>query len=331
MSKTYTGIEIGESTIKMIQISDGVTMKVAIETTPDNLVRDGHILSFEALGETLKGMAKANQMKCRNAVVVLPLDSCYLRRTNMPYMTTEQLRLNLPYEFRDYIHGDREEYIYDYAVVGQESDDAGEICSLELLIAAIKDELIEKYARTMHMTGFRLKTAVPEACVFRNIIREYERNPGEHPEAYCIVDLGHSTVRVHLYKGSIYETTRVIEYGGSSLDSLIAEELEVDIHIASSYKLKNFNNIQESEVCKDLYGKMIVEIFRSINFYNYNNPNSELKDVYFCGGLAKVKPLMDMIYSTLEVRCHMIDELMPKMKENENLALICGIIGATLQ
>ena len=76
---------------------------------------------------------------------------------------------------------------------------------------------------------------------------------------------------------------------------------------------------------------MIVEIFRSINFYNYNNPNSELKDVYFCGGLAKVTPLMEMIRSTLEVRCHSIAELMPENGQDENLELICGAIGATLQ
>ena len=331
MSKGYTGIQIGESSIKMVQISDGTALKTAMEITPDNLVRDGHILSFEALGEILKNMAKANQMRNRNAVVVLPLEVCYLRRTSMPYMTTDQLKLNLPYEFRDYIHTDQEDYYFDYAVVGQEVDEAGEIRSLELLIAAVRNDLIEKYTKILNLAGFKLKIALPDACAFRNIIRDYESENEDHPDAYCIVDLGHSGVRVHLYKGSIYETTRVIEYGGSALDSLIAEELDVDVHIASSYKVKNYNNVQESEACKELYGKMIVEIFRSINFYNYNNPNSELKDVYFCGGLAKITPLMDMIRSTLEVSCHSIVELMPESGQEENLELICEAIGATLQ
>lgn len=331
MSKGYTGIQIGESSIKMIQIVDGKAVKTATENTPDNLVRDGYILSFEALADILKTMAKANQMKNRNAVVVLPLEVCYLRRTSMPYMSTDQLRLNLPYEFRDYIHADREEYYYDYAVVGQEMDEEGEIRSLELLIAAVKNELIEKYTKILHLAGFKLRIALPDACAFGNIIRDYENKNEEHPDAYCIVDMGHSGIRVHLYKGSVYETTRVIEYGGGAVDSVIAEELDVDVHIASSYKMKNYNNVQEAEACKELYGKMIVEIFRSINFYNYNNPNSELKDVYFCGGLAKVTPLMEMIRSTLEVRCHSIAELMPENGQDENLELICGAIGATLQ
>ena len=330
MSKGYTGIQIGESTIKMVQIVEGKAVKTVLETTPDNLVRDGHILSFEALAEILKRMAKENQMKNRNAVIVLPLENCYLRRTNMPYMTVDQLKLNLPYEFRDYIHADREEYFYDYAVVGQETDEEGEIKALDLLIAAVKIELIEKYMKILTFAGFKLKIALPDVCAFRNIIRQYEERNEVHPESYCIVDFGHSSVRVHLYKGSVYETTRVIEFGGNTLDSLIAEEMDVDIHIASSYKVKNYNGAQELEVCKEIYDKMIVELFRSINFYNYNNPDSELKDIYFCGGLAKITPFMDMVCSALEVRCHTIGELM-QGAEDDNLEFICAAIGATLQ
>lgn len=331
MSKTYTAVQIGESSIKMVQVTGGVATRVAIEATPDNLVRDGHILSIEAMGEMLKNMAKTNQMKCRNGVVVLPSDLCYLRHTSMPYMTVDQMKLNLPYEFRDYIHTDREEYTYDYAVVGQETNESGEIQALKLLIAAVKTETIEKYAKILNLAGFKLKIALPDAFTYRNIIRNYEQEADTHPESYCIVDLGHSAVRVHLYRGSTYETTRVIEYGGSYLDSLIAEELDVDTHIASSYKEKNYNGIQDAEVCKEFYDKLIVEIFRSINFYNYNNPTSDLKDAYFCGGLAKVGTLMSMIQSTLEVRCHHIVELMPKSEQNETIDLISAAIGATMQ
>ncbi len=331
MSKGYTAIQIGESTIKMVQVSDGKAVKTVLEATPDNLVRDGHILSFEALAEILKSMARDNQMRNRNAVVVLPLENCYLRRTSMPYMTVDQLKLNLPYEFRDYIHADREDYFYDYAVVGQETDEAGEMKSLDLLIAAVKNELIEKYMKILTFAGFKLKIALPDACAFRNIIRQYEENNEEHPAAYCIVDLGHSSIRVHLYNGSVYETTRVIEYGGVTLDSLIAEEMDVDVHIASSYKVKNYNQVQELEACKEIYDKMIVELFRSINFYNYNNPDSELKDIYFCGGLAKITPFMDMVRSALEVRCHTIGELMEEAEQDDTLELICAAIGATLQ
>ncbi|MFV0313519.1 MAG: pilus assembly protein PilM [Anaerotignum sp.] len=331
MAKGYTGIIVGESSIKMVQINNGIPTKTAIETTPDNLVRDGRIMSFEALVDILKTMAKANQMKNKNAVIVLPLEECYLRRTKMPYMPTDQLGINLPYEFRDYIHTDQQDYLYDYAVVGNELDEEGKIASLELLIAAIKNTLIESYTKVVHLSGFKMKIALPNACAFQNIIRAYEDENPEHPRSYCIVDLGHSGIRVHLFKDGIYEATKVIDYGGSAIDFVIAENLDVDIHTASSYKIKNYENVQESEFCKELYDKMVIEILRSINFFNYNNQDSELRNVYFCGGLAKIDALMEMLRSTLEVQCHSIAQLMPELGEDENLDLICTAIGATLQ
>ena len=35
----------------------------------------------------------------------------------MPLMTEEQLRLNLPYEFHDYIGGEMDKYVFDYAMI----------------------------------------------------------------------------------------------------------------------------------------------------------------------------------------------------------------------
>ena len=37
-------------------------------------------------------------------------------------MTVDQLEYNLPFEFNDYITGDRKEYVFDYAVVSGPND-----------------------------------------------------------------------------------------------------------------------------------------------------------------------------------------------------------------
>ncbi len=35
----------------------------------------------------------------------------------LPLMTEEQLRLNLPYEFHDYIGDEMDKYVFDYAMI----------------------------------------------------------------------------------------------------------------------------------------------------------------------------------------------------------------------
>lgn len=331
MSKTYTGINIGAGSVKMTQVSNGVVSKRMVEAVPENLIRDGRILSVEAMGDFLKQVVKGNQLKSKDGAVVIPAEQCYLRRATMPYMTLDQMKLNLPYEFRDYIHADREDYIYDYAVVGEERNEEGDIVSQELLIAAVKRDVIDGYARMLGMAGLRLKIALPEPFAFRNIIREYEKETKVHPQVYCIVDMGHTALRIHLFEGDVYETTRVIDFGGSHMDVLIADALDVDVYVASAYKKKNYEDVQNTEICRDLYQKMTVEIVRAINFYNYNNPDKELQDLYFCGGLAEVEPLMETITSTVEAKCHSIMELMPHAGQDKIVEVIASAVGVTMQ
>ena len=38
-------------------------------------------------------------------------------RFELPLMTEEQLRLNLPYEFHDYIGNEMDKYVFDYAMI----------------------------------------------------------------------------------------------------------------------------------------------------------------------------------------------------------------------
>ena len=48
-----------------------------------------------------------------------------MRRFEMPLMTEEQLRLNLPYEFHDYIGDEMDKYVFDYAMIQTKREDDG--------------------------------------------------------------------------------------------------------------------------------------------------------------------------------------------------------------
>lgn len=311
MSKAYTGIQIGNYSVKLTQVTDDKIDKISVTPLPENLVKDGRILSVDAMSELIKGIVKDNQIKCKNAAVVLSSDVSFARRTTMPYMPIDQLKLNLPYEFHDYIQNEKESYNYDYAVIGKFENEKGEVESLDLLIAAARNDILDEYTGMLKKAGLKFKLAIPEPLTYRNLLRAYQAKNENHPDEYCIVDLGHAATRMHMFNGTIYDTTRVIEYGGAALDALIADYMDVDIHLASNYKISNMYDVQSLDVCRDLYNKIAVELLRALNFYHYNNPESNLNDIYFCGGLVEIEPLMEVIKSTLDANIHNVAELIP--------------------
>ena len=61
----------------------------------------------------LLNFLKENNIRCKNAVFVLRQDDTYVKRCSVPLMTVDQLKLNLPFEFHDYIGDELEQYQFD--------------------------------------------------------------------------------------------------------------------------------------------------------------------------------------------------------------------------
>lgn len=335
MSNTYLGLDIGGSSVKMAVVQDKKIQRIFISKLPENLVREGRITSPEALAEELREIVHKEHIHVKNVSLSIPAEDAFVRRITVPQMTADQLRLNLPYEFHDFIQKDKDLYFYDYAVVGIHPGEDGGTGTMDLLAAAASKKSISDARLMLRKAGLKLACAEPECLTYRNLIRVYEiRHPEDHPAEYCIADMGHESIRVHMFRGSVYDTTREIEYGGASIDALIADTESVDPHVAAGYKLSNYEGAQEIPACRDLYNKIAVEIFRAVNFYGFNTPGTNLRDIYFCGGLAKVTALMDAIHSALEMNLYPIEQLLPQPERAGDVQLLTfcpAAVGAALE
>lgn len=329
MGKTTIGVDIGEDQVKFAVCDPGEVRRLAEEPLPDNLVRDGHIISPEAMSDFLRQAAAKHRVSGRKCAVVLPSTVAFTKRTVMPAMTVEQLRINLPYEFRDYITQEKDKYVYDYAVLDLERDGDGKPKQMELMAAACPKTLIREYMDMFRRAGFKLMTAAPEEFAYYNLLRRYEEaHPDRAGREHCIIDLGHRATRVHIFTGLKFEVSRVIEYGGATADAAIADELHVDEHIARTYKLSNHENAQELESCRGLYNAVALEITRAVNFYGYNNPDSALQTAWVCGGGVRNEAMMAQLRETLSLELEPIAGLLPP-GGGEGLELCPAAIGIT--
>ena len=332
MSKTLVGVDIGANELRLVVSTKTSIQFLPTVQMPENLVFDGRITSFEAMSELLQSTLKKHHIHAKACAIVLPSSLVFTRKVNMPVMSVEMLELNLPYEFHDYFQKDKNTYFYDYSVLHIENDEEVNPKTMDLLAAAVAKETIEEYRRFLSRAGLKMQIAIPESLAYRNIIMEYEEeNTGNHPEEYCIIDLGHSTIRVYMFKGSSFETSGVIEFGGAAIDDIIADAMSVNRHQARTYKHKNHEDVQTLEACKELYSRIAIELQRTINFYGYNNPSSNLQDAYICGGLTQIPALMSSIGETISLKIHSMHDLMPALRQGLEADKFSVAVGVTLQ
>ena len=313
MARMRLGLDLGSSAWKLAVVTGDRVERTVVIPAPE-LPEDAKEQADEAIVRSLKGILQRKKITARECALSLPPEVSFLRRITMPYMTAEQLKINLPYEFHDYIQEEKDAFFYDYAVIDTKRDENGKPTELELLAAAGRKDAVERYRTILKKAGLRLQVAIPEYLAARNLLRDYERRTAEHPKEYCIVDMGHKSIRMHIYRGTVYDTTRVIEFGGASLETL-----------------RNKNTIAPEAMMQDLYTRIAVEIMRAINFYGFNTPDSDLQDLYFTGGLSGIEPLMKEIHSTLELNLHDGTELLPTGASGMEARMCAIAVGVTMQ
>lgn len=296
MAKKILGIEIGNCRLKIAVTSGEILQDMIVAELPENLVRDGEIVSWEAAADFLKETIKENKISGKQAAVVLPESLMYSKRVILPAMTVDQLKVNLPYEFHDYIAEEKEKYVYDYAVVQKMYSEDGKLTEMELLTVAAPRESIEKYSNLCRRAGLKLVRIAPDFAALRNLIRKQEATRSSQGERdYAILDLGHLTCKLYFFQKGEFEVDSVLQGGCGLIDQCIAEAKDVSEHNARLMKEADQDGILSSGICENVYSQIAVEVMRVLNFYNFNHPDNNVDVVYVCGGGAMVRPLKDAI------------------------------------
>lgn len=332
------GVEIGSRDIHVAVVENGAIRAVISEALPEGLVRDGRILSYEALSDLMRQLRRRHRVRVRDAALVLPPDVCCCRRFTTALMTEKQLRFNLPYEFHEYITGAREDYFYDYALVsstalalrdGGGEGEAGEAEGLDLMAAAVSKRDMADYAAAFHRAGFRLKTAVPDELALINLARF----GGETGHRHCILDLGHSAVRLYMFEGDRFEGLRALDYGLSALDDVIAEEFNVDLHTAVTYRETGHEGCLALPRCRDVYNAIAVEVLKAVNFQRFSSGGQEPLHIHCCGGGIRNQELIEALRATLNLPLVSMTEFWPDLPGGleTDASLAASAVGAALQ
>ncbi len=67
---------------------------------------------------------------------------------------------------------------------------------------------------------------------------------------------------------------------------------------------------------------------RALNFYRFSNPDSQLADMWICGG-ANIASLRNAIAVTLDINTHLGEELVYNGSSIENCSALVQAIGIT--
>lgn len=331
MRKTIIGFDIGNSALK-IAVQEKEQLQVHSVPLPENLVAEGVIKLPRLMVEFLKDVKKQYKLKSGPCGLIVSDAQTVCRSISLPPMTVQQLEINLPFEFNDYITDEPDKYVYDYAVQEMVRDEEDKVKEMKLVGAVISKSVVEEYINVFRSAGFRLQTMIPQEMSLSNLMKAaIAAQRAEADKEYCIVNLGHESTRVYILKGDQLLMIRNLSMGGVDIDKAIAANENVDVFMASTYKTSNYNGVLDKEYCREIFTRLTLEIMKVINFYYFNNRESVLDSIYFAGGTSSVEVLCQSIAETTNLEPKQVAELMPFEMDAVQAATGLLAIGTMLQ
>jgi len=324
MAHRMIGVEIGSNTMKLAVSVGGTIKQMAVAKMPEDMIREGKPTSPAAMTDFIKTMMKENGIRGGNAALVLPAQLVIAHHVTMPLMNENELKLNLPFEFRDFVGKDGAKYDYDYSVVSVNDG------VMELYAAAVRKDEVENYYSIFKKAGLTLKIAIPAEMAWLNLISQSDNLP----KKLCIVDVGHNTTRVNIFVDGNFVMGKDIEMAGALIDETIAADQKVDAYVAHTRKEANMNKILSSDVVNDAYQALAIEVMKIVNFYSYTDTSEggRLEHLYYCGGSSVIEPLRTALLKSTGMTLHHVYRLVKMDDTVSDMALYCALAaGAAIQ
>ncbi len=164
MAAKYIGIDVEDRFLKIVVMNGKKVTRTIQEVMPDNMVVGGRIVAFHALADYLREVVKRSKIRVRKAVIVLSSETYHIRRVCLPRMSAQQLQINMPYEFHDYLQEDTDQYVFDYSVLSSDNKE------MELLIAALSKSQVAEYKNMCKRAGLTLVKLVPDVLTVQQIV-----------------------------------------------------------------------------------------------------------------------------------------------------------------
>lgn len=309
-SNKVLGIYCAHGRLSLTLVKGGAISKTVWVDVPGNIINGSEIKSENLFSAFLKDTIKQYGMSCRDVAFAITSDDVFIRNVTIPSMSPEQVRINIPFEFRDFISGELKEYLFDYAYIpGSDgmNETTGE-STINVVAAALPAERIHTLERVMKKSGLKLVKAAPSIFGYESLLNLLP-SAEERNKERCFMDIGREDTRMLIYKNGKYKLTHMIDIGEQKITQVLADEMNVDMHIAKTYLESNYNNCQELGAVRNTYKDISLEILKGINFYEVSDMTARLQDIVLCGGGAMITPLVNLLKERITMNVCTMDEL----------------------
>ena len=296
-SKSFLAVDFGAGSLKLAEFevneAGGLRLKqYGIKSLGAEGAQDA---TREALiQKTLEGMMAERGIKAKSANVCAPGFHVFSKFVKLPPVDANKVTQIIEYEAKSNVPFPLEEVVWDYQILG--SAPSGE---LEVLLVAIKADIVEGLFRVTEAAGLRLMVADVSPAALCNAFRY---NYGDLEDCTMLLDIGAKTSNLLFFeKGKVF--SRSINLGANSITQDFANESKLKFDAAEKLKIdegfvslggayeepENPNQAAISKIARQFMTRLHIQVNQTMQFYRGQQGGSAPQRLFLSGG-ASIMP-----------------------------------------
>jgi type IV pilus assembly protein PilM len=300
------GLDLGSHSIKIVELqkvsNSPVLTNFAIFES-DKLKLDlGDEDSLNVYISKLKTYFEEVSFKSREVILSLPDTDVFVTVKILPKMTIQEIKNYVPLQASDVFPENINNLTFDVRIIRELENN-----QIEVLLIGARKSKVEKYIEILKRSNLTPKIFEPKSISNARLVNENLEN-----KANIILDFGYNSTNLEICVKKIPRFTKSISIGSHTFNKALSQNLNLSLLQAEEYK-KGYGMTQgvaEDRIfnyLKPLADSIILDLKRSIVYFNEKNKGIEISKIYLIGGLSKLPGFKEYLEKNLNFPVEVFD------------------------
>jgi len=304
--KPIIGLDIGSSAVKLCVLTSNKShyalQSFGMMALPPEAIVDGALMNTHVVSDAIRELASTHHVKTKNVAFSVSGHSVIIKKISLPSMSESELEEQIRWEAEQYIPFDINDVNLDVHILKPAATPQS---SMEVLLVAVKKEVIHEYMQVLNDAG--LHPLVCDVDVFA-LENAFEINYDVAPnETIVLVNIGATKASINVITKGISSFTREINVGGNTFSEELQKKLGLNRDQAETIKMNEAKPTPEHDQLMQQVSENIAgEIQRTLDFYAATSADNHFSKLYLAGGASHCSSLAKKIENRLGTSVELI-------------------------
>lgn len=286
--KTYLGIDIGASTVKLVELEKDENRYILknygiypLKIYSKQLGLEVNRFANEEIAEIIRKVIKEADIDAKETFFSIPVYSSFSTLIDLPMMPKNELASAVSFEAKKYVPVPISDVILDWAVINSLNNQTSEV---QILLVAVLKEAVDSFSQIARLAGLKLNSLEVETfSLSRSLV-------GNDKSGIILIDSGARSSNISIIDGGNIRVIYNFEVGGLKLTSEIAQHQNVSQEEAEKVKIEKWFQ-QPDDFAKNALGSFLNSVagkVRTIADGYQKKYNRKLEKCILAGGSMRI-------------------------------------------